>query len=235
MPGQDLFGETVPDPAPRREALPFRSRAELKAAGAILGFQGEHRWLSNFWPVPVTAYGIVFPCNEQAYVAAKLHPGSDPASRELARLLMRFVAGLEDLDRRRWLSFTPGAAPESQAQHRWLGELVSPLGPGQVLRVRTPAEAKRLGRDLPLRPDWDEVRISLMATLQTRKYAAPEMAERLLATGDVPIVELNAWGDTFWGAVERKGQIVGHNRLGLILEARRAALVAEPGTACPSP
>lgn len=74
-----------------------------------------------------------------------------------------------------------------------------------------------------------------MATLQERKYAVPEMAERLLATGDVPIVEMNTWGDTTWGAVERKGQIVGHNKLGLILEGRRAALAAALTPGLPSP
>lgn len=34
-------------------------------------FDGEHRFLSNFWPSPVEMSGLVFPTVEHAYVAAK--------------------------------------------------------------------------------------------------------------------------------------------------------------------
>ena len=37
----------------------------------ILEFQGEHRWLSNFWPCRVVLDGLVFTSVEAAYVAAK--------------------------------------------------------------------------------------------------------------------------------------------------------------------
>lgn len=37
----------------------------------ILEFQGEHRWLSNFWPCSVELDGLVFSSVEAAYVAAK--------------------------------------------------------------------------------------------------------------------------------------------------------------------
>lgn len=38
----------------------------------IAAFNGEFRWLSNFWPVPITrAGGITYPSSEHAYVAAK--------------------------------------------------------------------------------------------------------------------------------------------------------------------
>lgn len=38
----------------------------------IREFQGEYRWLSNFWPAPVELDGVVYPCVENAYQAAKL-------------------------------------------------------------------------------------------------------------------------------------------------------------------
>ena len=45
----------------------------------ILEFQGEHRWLSNFWPAKVEIYGTVYPTVENAYQAAKTHsPNRDP-------------------------------------------------------------------------------------------------------------------------------------------------------------
>jgi ribA/ribD-fused uncharacterized protein len=37
----------------------------------IKGFQGEYRWLSNFWPVTIFYEGIIYPSTEHAYQAAK--------------------------------------------------------------------------------------------------------------------------------------------------------------------
>lgn len=37
----------------------------------ITSFQGEYRWLSNFWLVDVKLDGYVYPSVEHAYVAAK--------------------------------------------------------------------------------------------------------------------------------------------------------------------
>lgn len=38
---------------------------------AINEFQGEHRWLSNFWPCKVFLYNVEYPSVEHAYQAAK--------------------------------------------------------------------------------------------------------------------------------------------------------------------
>lgn len=38
----------------------------------ITEFQGQWRWLSNFWPARVVYDGYEFPSSEHAYVAAKL-------------------------------------------------------------------------------------------------------------------------------------------------------------------
>jgi len=38
---------------------------------AISEFQNEYRFLSNFWPVPVTYNGVTWPSAEHAYQAAK--------------------------------------------------------------------------------------------------------------------------------------------------------------------
>lgn len=37
----------------------------------IFTFQGDYRWLSNFWPVPIKLAGMIFPSIENAYQAAK--------------------------------------------------------------------------------------------------------------------------------------------------------------------
>lgn len=42
------------------------------SASAITEFQGEWRWLSNFWMCPVPIGGIVYPSSEHAYQASKV-------------------------------------------------------------------------------------------------------------------------------------------------------------------
>ena len=42
-------------------------------------FQGEHRFLSNFWPVPISVRGVVYPSVESAYMACKTQ---DPEERK---------------------------------------------------------------------------------------------------------------------------------------------------------
>ena len=39
----------------------------------IKEFQGDHRWLSNFWPCRCYLYGELFPSTEHAYQASKLN------------------------------------------------------------------------------------------------------------------------------------------------------------------
>ena len=39
--------------------------------GPITSFQGEYRWLSNFWPARISYDGLIFDSVEHAYVAAK--------------------------------------------------------------------------------------------------------------------------------------------------------------------
>jgi hypothetical protein len=39
----------------------------------ITEFQGQWRWLSNFWPANVMYDGHMFPSSEHAYVAAKIN------------------------------------------------------------------------------------------------------------------------------------------------------------------
>jgi ribA/ribD-fused uncharacterized protein len=75
-------------------------------------------------------------------------------------------------------------------------------------------EAKRLGRTIPIRPDWEEQKLFFMEMLVSQKFHnIAEYREKLLATGDEELVEGNAWGDTFWGVCRGVGQ----NHLGKIL------------------
>ena len=73
------------------------------------------------------------------------------------------------------------------------------------------------------RPDWDQARIGIMHALLRKKFAHPELAEQLLATGDAHLEEGNNHGDTFWGTVSGEGE----NNLGVLLMVVRAELQAK--------
>lgn len=80
--------------------------------------------------------------------------------------------------------------------------------------------AKKLGRKIKLRADWNEVKDTYMYALLKRKFTQhPELLAKLKAVTD-PIVEDNDWGDCYWGVCKGKGL----NKLGLMLMQLRAEL-----------
>lgn len=79
-----------------------------------------------------------------------------------------------------------------------------------LLRDCSPDEAKMRGMHVPLRADWEDVKQAIMAGLLREKFAIPALRRRLLATGRRPIVNRNAFGDTYWGVCRGEG----HNKLG---------------------
>jgi hypothetical protein len=85
----------------------------------------------------------------------------------------------------------------------------------------TPGQAKREGRKTLVRPDWNEVKVLIMTELVRKKFTShAALKEKLLATGDVPLIEGNRWGDCFWGICDGKGE----NHLGKILMEVREEL-----------
>lgn len=76
-----------------------------------------------------------------------------------------------------------------------------------------PGNAKTLGRNIELRPDWDQVKDQIMYDVCKAKFEQnPDLMNLLLATTG-HLEEGNNHGDIIWGTV--KG--VGQNRLGKIL------------------
>lgn len=87
-----------------------------------------------------------------------------------------------------------------------------------------PSAAKRLGRRVKLRADWEDVKDDIMAEILGVKFRAhPGLRDKLLATGDKRLIEGNTWGDTYWGVSDGKGK----NRLGELLMELRDALARE--------
>ena len=137
----------------------------------IKGFKGEYRWLSNFWPAPVTYEGIDFLSTEYAYQAAKTL----------------------DLEERRVIAKLP-----------------------------TPGGAKKYGKKIEVREDWQAVKLGVMEQLLRLKFAIPELRQKLLDTGDAYLEETNHWGDCYFGVC--KG--VGENYLGKLLMKIRTDIYA---------
>lgn len=88
-----------------------------------------------------------------------------------------------------------------------------------------PAEAKRKGRRVTLRPDWDSVKDGVMEDVVRAKFlGSPDLAGKLLATGTAELVEENTWHDTYWGVDAATGK--GRNQLGKTLMKIRTELAA---------
>lgn len=77
----------------------------------------------------------------------------------------------------------------------------------------SPGQAKRLGREVKLRPDWNEIKNMFMYMALWEKFSDPYLRELLLNTGDEELVEGNWWGDTYWGVCNG----IGENHLGKLL------------------
>lgn len=88
----------------------------------------------------------------------------------------------------------------------------------------SPSDAKRLGRKVELRKDWEQVKVSIMTEIVREKFQQnPDLADKLRATGNAHLEEGNTWGDRIWGTVNGQGA----NLLGKILMQVREELFQE--------
>lgn len=83
-----------------------------------------------------------------------------------------------------------------------------------------PGHAKRLGRKIIVRSDWENVKIPIMRELLVQKFLLNyHYGDMLLFTGNRHIQEGNRWNDKFWGVCLKTNK--GENNLGrLIMELR---------------
>jgi len=140
-------------------------------AEIVKEFQGEYRFLSNFYMREIDFLGLTYPSSEHLFQAMK---ATDPRDAEKIRL------------------------------------------------AKTPSEAKRFGKTINRRKDWDDVRITMMYLVLKLKFQDQELKEKLLATGDAVLEEGNSWNDMTWGKCLTTG--IGKNYLGKILMKVRKEL-----------
>jgi ribA/ribD-fused uncharacterized protein len=81
-----------------------------------------------------------------------------------------------------------------------------------------PSSAKKMGRMVKLRDDWENVKDAVMEMVVHQKFEQnPHLIKKLLNTKDEELIEGNDWNDRYWGVC--KG--VGLNKLGQILMNER--------------
>ena len=90
--------------------------------------------------------------------------------------------------------------------------------------VSHPGSARTRGQQVPLRPDWDAVKVAIMWSIVMDKFCRnPDLRRALLSTGTTSLFEGNTWGDRFWGVVNGEGR----NELGKVLMSVRSFLSGE--------
>ena len=90
-----------------------------------------------------------------------------------------------------------------------------------VQQARMPNLAKRYGRQIKLREDWEKVKVDIMRNIVMHKFIQnPDLKKKLIDTDNIQLIEGNKWGDKFWGTVDG----VGKNYLGIILMDTRKVL-----------
>lgn len=93
----------------------------------------------------------------------------------------------------------------------------------EILETFSPGAAKRLGSQVDMRDNWDEIKIDIMLDLLRQKFKDPALRKRLIATGDSELIEGNTWNDTFWGVCKGRGS----NHLGRLLMMVRKEVAQE--------
>lgn len=70
----------------------------------------------------------------------------------------------------------------------------------RTISMLQPGKAKRAGRKVNLRPDWNEVRQQEMYNIVLAKFSQnSKLTGLLLSTGNEELIEGNYWHDNFWG------------------------------------
>ena len=89
--------------------------------------------------------------------------------------------------------------------------------------------AKRMGREVKLRGDWEKVKVRLMERFLRQKFSYEKFRNLLLSTGDEILVEGNWWHDNYWGNCHcnKCKDIEGQNMLGRLLMKIREDLKKE--------
>lgn len=91
-----------------------------------------------------------------------------------------------------------------------------------IQTLKTPGEAKKAGRNVSLRSDWEAVKLQVMRAGLRYKFAPGTLEAEFLTSTTGMLTEGNWWSDTYWGVDINSGK--GQNWLGWLLLAQREFL-----------
>ena len=97
----------------------------------------------------------------------------------------------------------------------------------RIINAPTPRDAKKIGREVTLREDWEFVKVNIMGSLLQAKFSEPWLAKKLLETQNKELVEGNSWHDQIWGNCtcgEARCKEPGENHLGKLLMQVRSVI-----------
>lgn len=108
-------------------------------------------------------------------------------------------------------------------------------GRQKIANARRPSIAKKLGKNVHLRHNWEEIKLDVMEYALRYKFAKGTRWRQKLMKTHGTIVELNNWHDNYWGRCEcrvcrakvAKGDLVPQNHLGKLLMKLREEISRE--------
>lgn len=100
-----------------------------------------------------------------------------------------------------------------------------------IANCATPGQAKRMGRRVSLRSDWEQVKEDIMFQGLCIKFTDRLLSSWLLETGNEELVEGTTWHDNEWGncSCPKCAHIEGKNKLGKLLMRVRDMIREERG------
>lgn len=93
---------------------------------------------------------------------------------------------------------------------------LDPIEQSLIRVAQGPGHAKKLGKNVTLREDWEGIKYSAMYWIVKQKFLQnPKLLVLLKETGEQHLQEGNYWGDKYWGVCLKTDE--GLNKLGRIL------------------
>ena len=123
----------------------------------------------------------------------------------------------------RWLSnFSTMGGAKPTAEHQFQAHKATCVEDAiYVMAAKDPAQAKRRGRSIKCREEWDALKIDVMYEVLVLKFSDATLRQKLLDTGEAELIEGNDWGDKYWGKVNGNGK----NYLGQLLMLIRTEIL----------
>lgn len=166
----------------------------------IDSFKNEYYFLSNFYEIPVTYKGITYQNNEAAFQAMKVSVDK--------KEIMDFIS-------KNNIVIDYNSKFDVDNKYSIIENTILNLKRSEFAKL-PPNEAKKLGRKVKLRSDWEKIKDQIMYEICYQKFNFEnnmDITMKLMKTKNIELIEGNTWNDTYWGVCRDNGK----NKLGKIL------------------